>query len=564
MVRATCIAVFALLVQATVCAAENYIVSGDMSSKLRYEMQQRISPDPGINRMKLSVVIPKSSKSVTFEQEISGIKLEFVPPPRDRQEKTDRHGNHIITAIWEKPSGIATAKLTFDARTRTRLELLDPRAPFPLQSIPPDKELFLQSTKQVQSQDRNISDLSAKLLRDATAQFDAVQRIITWVINNLKYVNPPTRYDALFALQTGKGNCQNFSHLSAALLRAGGIPTRIVNGITLNKAYHVTRETGPLTFKMAQGRHSWIEIWFPDLGWVPFDPQQTALFVSNRYIRVEIGLDNNETINDGLLRWTKVKGTGARLKMQEAVNAAFDDDRIVMRGERQRYGPRGLLLCPRVETDFKAVQLAKKADLPTYTAQQLEKMQFRLPYIFGNLSFPINVDFAFPGEGLAPGKKQQITRNFLVESAEYVTGRATQYAQVFLLDKPMLLEKISLALHNFGGSGMLWINLMEDQNGKPGRQIDASDLVELSTLSMRPGYRWVDFSFTKNPTVLEPGYYWIALGFSGGPIVNWFYTYGKPVGPVEGTRYKGVFDGDWSGALSYEFNYRVMGKRAKN
>ena len=564
MVRAVCITTLALGVLVTTCIAENYVVSGDMSSKLRYEIQQRISPDPGISRMKLSCVIPKSSKSVTFEQEISGVKLEFVPPPQDRQEKTDRHGNRIITAIWEKPQSDATVKLAFDARTRTRLELLNTRGTFPLSGIPPDKELFLEPTKQVQSQHSEIMNLSSKLIQGATSQFDAVQRIITWVINNLKYVNPPPQYDALFALETGKGNCQNFSHLSAALLRAAGIPTRIVNGVTLNKAYHVSRDEGPLTFKMAQGRHSWVEIWFPDLGWVPFDPQQTELFVSNRYIRVEIGVDNNETINDGLLRWTKTKGSQARLKMQEAINAAFDDDRIVLHGRRQEYGPKGLLLCPQVNSDFKTVQLAKKVDLPQFTNQQLKGMQFRLPYIFGNLSFPINVDFAFPGEGMGPGKKQQITRSFLVESAEYVTGRATQYAQVFLLDKPILLEKISLALHNFGGDGMLWINLMEDLNGKPGKQIDASDLVELSTLSMRPGYRWVDFNFKKEPTLLKPGSYWIALGFSGGPIVNWFYTYGKPVGPVEGTRYKDVFDEQWSGALSYEFNYRVMGKRAKD
>jgi hypothetical protein len=59
--------------------------------------------------------------------------------------------------------------------------------------------------------------------------------------------------------------------------------------------------------------------------------------------------------------------------------------------------------------------------------------------------------------------------------------------------------------------------------------------------------------------VLMPGSYWIALGFTGSPIVNWFYTYGKPVGPVEGTRYKGVYQADWSNALSYEFNYRVVG-----
>ncbi len=561
--KAAFIAISLLLIQASICSAENYIVTGDMQSKVSYELQQRITPDPGVSRMKLSCVIPKDSKSTTFEQKIGPVKLEFKPQPNKKSEKTDRHGNRIITAVWEQPEGDALAKLSFEAQTRTRLDLLNTKAPFPLAPLEPDKDIFVVPTKQVQSKDPEIMGLATKLTRGAASQFDAVQRIITWVINNLRYVNPPLRYDALYALQTGKGNCQNFSHLSAALLRGVGIPTRIVNGITLNKAYNVTRKEGALTFKMAQGRHSWVEIWFPDLGWTPFDPQQTELFVSNRYIRVEIGIDNNETINDGLLRWFQEKGSQAQLKMQETINAAFNNDRIVLWGTRQNYGPKGLLLCPQVSSPFKTVQLTKKADLPRLTDQQLASLNYSLPYLSGNLSFPINVDFAFPGESLTPSKKQQITRNFLVESAEYVTGRATQYAQVFLLEQPILLEKLSLALHNFGGDGMLWINLLEDRAGKPGKQINASDLVEVSTLSLRPGYRWVDFDFSKEQVLLKPGYYWIALGFSGGPIVNWFYTYGKPVGPAEGTRYKGVFDEQWSGALSYEFNYRVMGKRAR-
>jgi len=74
---------------------------------------------------------------------------------------------------------------------------------------------------------------------------------------------------------------------------------------------------------MGQGRHSWIEVWFSDLGWVPFDPQQTELFVSNRYIRIEIGIDNNETINDGLLRWTQISGTKGKPRLQESISAAF-------------------------------------------------------------------------------------------------------------------------------------------------------------------------------------------------------------------------------------------------
>jgi len=150
MAKAACIAALALLIPATLCVAENYVVTGDMQSKVRYELQQRISPDPGISRMKLSCVIPRDSQSVTFEQKISAVKLEFVPKPHKQSEQTDRHGNRIITAVWERPVNDAVAKLSFDARTRTRLDLLNTRAPFPLTGVPPDKDLFLLPTEQVQ------------------------------------------------------------------------------------------------------------------------------------------------------------------------------------------------------------------------------------------------------------------------------------------------------------------------------------------------------------------------------------------------------------------------------
>jgi hypothetical protein len=156
-----------------------------------------------------------------------------------------------------------------------------------------------------------------------------------------------------------------------------------------------------------------------------------------------------------------------------------------------------------------------------------------------------------------------MSRNFLVETAEYVTTKATQYAQVVVLKKPLKLQKVSLALHKFGGEGWLWVDVFQDDQGKPGAPLYTSEMVNLDNLTLKPGYRWVNFDFKKDSPVLMPGSYWIALGFSGSPIVNWFYTYGKPVGPVYGTRYKEVFQDDWSGALSYEFNYRVMGLTVK-
>ncbi len=312
---------------------------------------------------------------------------------------------------------------------------------------------------------------------------------------------------------------------------------------------------------MGQGRHSWIEVWFEDLGWVPFDPQQTELFVSNRYVRVEIGIDNNETINDGLLRWSQIKGSSGKPRLQESISADFASDLVKIQGTRQQYGPKNLLLLPPVEATFTEIKVPPPPPPPVIPEPERRKLRFRVPFLFGNLEFPENVDFAFPrGPASTVGTDSfQMTRNFLVETAEYVTTKLIQYAQVFVLHKPVKLEKIGLALHKFGGDGQLWVELLEDSNGKPGNPISTSDFINLNKLSIKPGYRWVDFDFRRDKPVLMPGSYWIALGFTGSPIVNWFYTYGKPVGPVEGTRYKGVYQADWSNALSYEFNYRVIG-----
>jgi transglutaminase-like putative cysteine protease len=536
----------------------NYEVTGAMGSGLRYTLQQQITDAGSLKRLELRFVMPTAYTSPTYAMTPSDIVLTFTPPARETRE-TDRRGNTVVTAVWDDPPDRAEARLSFNADTRTRLDRLTTRAPFPVASVPDAHADYLKPTAQIQSDHPEIRRRTLELTSGAKSQFDAIQRILSWVVDNLRYVNPPEKYDALYALHSGKGNCQNFSHLSAAFMRAAGIPVRIVNGITLNRPFDVNRETGPLTFKMAQGRHSWIEVWFPGLEWVPFDPQQTALFIPNRYIRLEVGLDNKETINDGLLRWVRTSPTAARPRLQENVSAEFNEDRVAVSGRRQDYGPRNLLLCPPVTSDFDAIAAAVPPPPAPVSPDRLKTLTFQVPFVFGNLSFPENVDFAFPRGVVDTGDNDQLTRNFLVESAEYVTTKATQYAQATVLEKPVKLEAVALALHNFGGSGMLWVELRKNASGMPGEVIAASDLVDLAAIATRPGYRWETFDFRREAPLLSPGTYWIVLGFTGSPIVNWFYTYGKPVGPVEGTRYKGVFDDAWSGALSYEFNYRVTG-----
>ena len=544
--------------------AENYTVKGEMASTIHYELQHQVTPGDGMQQMSLSFVVPQTFHSPTYSQEISDFKLLLKPEPQERKSTTDGRGNSIVLATWTKIPPLIDVSLSCNAANKTGLKTLETQAPFPLARTEPALQDYLKATEQVQSQDPRIRELAARLTGEVKTEFDAVQRVISWVVDHVHYVNPPVQYDALYSFASGKGNCQNFSHLSAALLRAVGIPVRIVNGVTLNQPFDVAWQKGTLTFKMGQGRHSWIEVWFPDQGWVPCDPQNTQLFVSNRFVRIEVGVDNNETKNDGMLRWAQRQDAQTSPKLQETINADFSRDLVKITGDREAYGPQNILLSPNVKAQFKQIALTTPPPPVTITAADKKKLIYEAPFTFGNLQFPEDLDFAFPRKAKATEAGNfEMPRNFLVETAEYVTTKLTQYAQVFVLPKPVALKKVALALHNFGGEGLLWVEIYSDNAGKPGAPIATSDFISLEQLALKPGYRWTDFEFSQENITLMPGNYWIALGFSGRPIVNWFYTYGKPVGPAHGTRYKNVFTEDWSGALNYEFNYRLTGLTTK-
>jgi hypothetical protein len=554
------------LVFASPCSAENYLMNGGQESKIQYEMVQKVQPSSNTRKLILNYVVPESFDSPTYRQKIEQFDIRFSPSPDERAQMVDARGNKIIEATWKSPTETVSTVINLTALNSVSLNPIKTDAPFPMGELPEEAKSYLKSTRQVNIKNKKIIAKARELTAPAKTQFDAVQQILTWVVDHMRFIVNPPNYDAIYSFKYGRGNCQNYSHLSAALLRSAGIPVRIINGITLKQPYDIKTGKTILTMKMAQSRHSWIEVYFPDLGWVPFDPQGSELFVSNRFIRVEVGIDNRETENDGLMRWTRLKGTSGRPSLVESIDADFESDNIRLEAKKTDYGPRELLLCPRVEAAFSRVKpKLLPPPPPRILKKELKKLTYSEPFLFGNLEFPENIHFlsARGPAAESPDGMMTLRKNFLVETAEYVTTKGQQYAQTFILRTPIKLQKISLALHKFSNEGQLWIELYKDKKGMPGKLVATSDLLYLSEIPFTPGYKWFDFTFPDAEIKLSPGRYWAALGFAGNPIVNWFYSYGKPVGPQDGTRYKTIFDKTWSRSLSFEFNYRVIGLSAK-
>jgi hypothetical protein len=543
-------------------AAENYLLNGGQKSTIHYKLRQNIEPTNETVTVNISFVIPQSFSSPTYNQVIKDVTISFSINPDETKELSDEHNNRIAQYTWNLPKRPFHAEISFSAINNIELKSITTADPFPVQKVSQDVQKYLQSTEQVASDNVKIKQKASELVRSSKTQIDAVQKILFWIIDHMHYILTPEAYDALYSFQSGKGNCQNYSHLAAALMRASGIPVRIVNGITLKEPYDIKIGNQILTLNMAQGRHSWIEVYFPSLGWMPFDPQQTELFVSNRFIRAEVGLDNNDTENDGLVRWTRKKGSKEVLAFEESIESDFLHDTIELNAKKLAYGPNKLLLQPDIQATFSPIVKAEQPKPKPVAPKEREPSQYKFtkPYTMGNLEFPEGINFAFSREisNTEGGDTQELKKNFLVETAEYVTSKQ-QYCQVFIIDKICSLQKIGLALQRFGGSGQVWLELREEVDGLPGDVAAVSKAVDLNQIKAFQGYFWVDFDFSDQGLILTPDRYWISLVHRGSPIINWFYSYGKPVGPIDGTRYKSLTETSWNKTVGYEFNYRVSG-----
>jgi len=124
--------------------------------------------------------------------------------------------------------------------------------------------------------DPRIPELAQKITANATNNYARALAIETYLRQNLGYTLelPGVESDPLanFLFQRKKGHCEYFASSMAVMLRTLGIPSRVVNGFRGGQ-YNDLNQTWIIRGRDA---HSWVEVYFPEYGWVTFDPTPSA------------------------------------------------------------------------------------------------------------------------------------------------------------------------------------------------------------------------------------------------------------------------------------------------
>jgi|GEM_PF-382856 len=273
------------------CGAKTLVISGRISSEVTVTQQVTFGVDQKISELVYRFPMPASVQVPSLSQRLTGQQITFEPQPVSVKDERDAFGNYYKVVTWRSLSGDARANISFTTDLDATLSPMVSKSPFPLGEVPEEQQLYLKPTAQVQSADPKVVSLAAELTAGTETEWAAVDAILNFVTDHIHYQTPPKSYDALHGLTTGTGNCQNFAHLSCALLRAAGIPARVAVGLTLKDKWKIPLDDrgSSLVQGMGEGLHAWIEVWFPGLGWLPCDPQQSKQFTSTRHIKYAHG-----------------------------------------------------------------------------------------------------------------------------------------------------------------------------------------------------------------------------------------------------------------------------------
>jgi transglutaminase-like putative cysteine protease len=181
-------------------------------------------------------------------------------------------------SVLNSRSGIVSSKGEIETPQAIGIYLAesDTRDPEPLvrdsnsQDYPPRLALLY---RQLPNLDPRIPRLAKQITAGSASNYLRAKAIENYLQTELGYtLQLPGRAEtdplAAFLFVRKKGHCEYFATSMAVMLRTLEIPARVVNGFRGGQYNDVTSSY----IVRGKDAHSWVEAYFPEYGWVTFDP----------------------------------------------------------------------------------------------------------------------------------------------------------------------------------------------------------------------------------------------------------------------------------------------------
>ncbi len=123
---------------------------------------------------------------------------------------------------------------------------------------------------------RKLGEISRRQVTAPTAEGKTLQ-LVDWLRSDFEYsleLDNSSRMHPIesFLTRSRKGHCEYFASSLALLLRAQGVPARVVSGFyTTDYAMGSDGRSRLFTVKQSDA-HAWTEVWLDQLGWLTIDP----------------------------------------------------------------------------------------------------------------------------------------------------------------------------------------------------------------------------------------------------------------------------------------------------
>ncbi len=156
------------------------------------------------------------------------------------------------------------------------ISIMPPTDPETLRAAPTEYprrivELYID---QMQAQaELELSDVVAEVTEGALTPYDKAEALRSFLSTTCVYTTraPAIPYGedaAVYFVETGRrGACTLFATSMTVMCRLAGIPARVATGFQTGEYNPETGEFVPLQ----RDAHAWAELYFPGVGWVPFD-----------------------------------------------------------------------------------------------------------------------------------------------------------------------------------------------------------------------------------------------------------------------------------------------------